>query len=90
MAIGIGRRQFVTALGSAAVAWPLAARAKQPTIPVIGFLGSSSKADTQQYISGFLQGMLGFGYAEERSYALQQRYAEGDLIPILHQSDLTM
>ena len=77
--MAIGRRQFLSALGGAAAAWPLAARAQQSAMPVIGFLGSSSQADTQQYVSGFLQGMRGSGYVEEHSYALRQRYAEGDL-----------
>lgn len=61
-------------------------------MPVIGFLGSSSKADTQQYISGFLRGMGELGYVEERSYAMQQRYAEGDLsrLPLLVQELLRL
>jgi hypothetical protein len=87
MAIDIGRRKFIAGLGGTAAAWPLSARAQQSAMPVIGFLGSSSKADTQQYISDFLQGMRGFGYVEERSYEMQQRYAEGDLsrLPLLVQ-----
>jgi putative tryptophan/tyrosine transport system substrate-binding protein len=73
------RRDFIRLLGGATFAWPISARAQQAAMPVIGFLGSSSKTDTQQYISGLLRGMREFGYVEERSYAMQQRYAEGDL-----------
>ena len=75
----MSRRDFIKLLGGASIVWPLVARAQQAAIPLIGFLGSSSKTDTQQYISAFLQGMGGFGYVEERSYAMHQRYAEGDL-----------
>ena len=81
------RRKFLGLLGGA-TPLPLVARAQQPSaMPVIGFLGSSSKTDTQQYISDFLRGMREFGYVEERSYTMQQRYAEGDLsrLPLLVQ-----
>ena len=86
------RREFIRLLGGATVAWPISARAQQGAMPVIGFLGSSSKTDTQQYISGFLEGMGGFGYVEERSYVMQQRYAEGDLsrLPLLVQELLRL
>jgi putative tryptophan/tyrosine transport system substrate-binding protein len=86
------RREFIRFLGGATVAWPISARAQQAAMPVVGFLGSSSKADTQQYISDFLQGMGGYGYVEERSYAMQQRYADGDLgrLPLLMQELLRL
>lgn len=86
------RREFNRLLGGATIAWPISARAQQAAMPVIGFLGSSSKADTQQYISGFLRGMGELGYVEERSYAMQQRYAEGDLsrLPLLVQELLRL
>ena len=86
------RREFIILLGGATFAWPISARAQQAAMPVIGFLGSSSKTDTQQYISDFLQGLAGFGYVEERGYAMQQRYADGDLsrLPVLVQELLRL
>src|SRR5262245_51957081 len=72
------RREFMTMLGGAAAAWPLAARA-QPTVrkrPLIGFLGTSAKIFGARYFEGFTQGMSEFGY---RDYSLEDRYANNDL-----------
>src|SRR5262245_53313924 len=72
------RREFMTMLGGAAAAWPLAARA-QPTVrkrPPIGFLGTSAKIFGARHFEGFTQGMSDVGY---RDYSLDDRYANNDL-----------
>ena len=64
MASYIGRRKFLAALSGAAVAWPRAARAQQPAVPVIGFLSSSALADRARYLPAFRQGVRETGYVE--------------------------
>jgi putative ABC transport system substrate-binding protein len=72
------RRHFITLIGCAAAACPLMALAQQPPLPVIGFLGSSSRVATQQSFNSFSHGMREFGYEEERNCVIEQRYVDGN------------
>jgi len=85
MAIDIGRRQFVSALSGAAVAWPLAARAQQPGVPVIGFLAGGSAEVGHSYVAAFGQGLRQSGYVDGKNIAIDYRWAAGqyDRLPEL-------
>jgi putative tryptophan/tyrosine transport system substrate-binding protein len=83
--ISVRRREFVSLIGGAAAAWPVAVRSQQPAMPVIGYLSGLSPTATPAYLAAFRQGLYAGGYVEGHTVAIEYRWAEGHyaLLPVL-------
>jgi putative ABC transport system substrate-binding protein len=85
MTIDIGRRQFISVLGGAAITWPLAARAQQPALPVVGFIDGGSADTDARYVAAFRKGLNETGTVEGQNVTVEFHSLEGqyDRLPAL-------
>jgi putative ABC transport system substrate-binding protein len=85
MAIDLARRKFIAGLGGATVAWPLAARAQQPALPVVGFINSGSPDASARFVAAFRNGLNETGTIEGQNVTVEYHYLEGqyDRLPAL-------
>src|SRR5215472_15695341 len=79
------RREFITLLGGAGAAWPLAAHAQQPAVPVIGVLNSRASGDAPQLLAAFRQGLKDTGFVEGQNVRIEYRFPgnENERLPAL-------
>src|SRR5499427_4655561 len=82
---GMRRHDFIIFLAGAMAAWPLAARAQQKAVPVIGYLGSEASGPSAPFVTAFLQGLNDTGFVEGQNLVIEYRWADGryDRLPAL-------
>src|SRR5215467_8228564 len=77
MSAKVRRREFITLLGGATAAWPLAARAQQPAMPLIGFLRDATAAGSEFMVNGLRNGLADTGFVEGRNLIIEYAWTEG-------------
>src|ERR1700675_1813406 len=79
------RREFISLVGGAAAIWPLATRAQQPAMPVVGFINAASAQSYARQLAAFLKGLREMGYVDGRNIVIDYRWADGqnDRLPAM-------